>query len=454
MAVRPALHLETHARENLRIAGVNRQQFILDDRLRHVPRRIDDDIVHRRGQKRRLRLRLAGDDLGAPDDLVVAHDLERVVGNVEHHIGLAEIARQPAPAFHRSGDGVGLLRGGRTVDGGERAAVDHAGRLDVGARLHVFHRVEQRLVVDQFVRLAGFLLNLDQFDLSGALVAHLHRFLRRRRRGQADIETRAQQRHARILVAGLDRGAACDAVVGVGARSAGAQLGELGLERLVRLMRRIEAVERGVDVAGVRNTFENVGGLGRARAVIDFRDDAVRRDAAGRKMTGEGQNRLRQPDIGGGERVGGGSACEVRRRIIGRVERVGPGILQAGDRRLGVAGETVVANPDRCELARRVIAFQRLALGRIFDALVETLDQLAQTVGDLAVVGGKRFFERAGGRLAGIDRHGGRRRGRRLRQRLRLCRFARRWLRRRLLRGIAALLRRSRVVAARGLAAH
>ena len=213
-------------------------------------------------------------------------------------------------------------------------------------------------------------------------------------------------------------------------------------------MRRIEAVEGGVDVAGLRDAFENVGRLGGMRAVIDFHHDAVRRDAAGREMTGEGHDRLRQPDIGNGERVGAGRAGEVRRRIIRRIERVGAGIFQPGDRRCGVAGEAAVANPDRRELARGVIAFQRLAFGEIVDALVEFLNLIAQTVGDLAVIGGQCLFERGCARRAGIDRRGGLRRNRRLRQRLRFRGFARH----RLLDVVGVLLGRRRVVAAQALA--
>ena len=41
--------------------------------------------------------------------LVIAHDLERVVRDVDHHVGLAEIARQPAPALHVGDDALDLL---------------------------------------------------------------------------------------------------------------------------------------------------------------------------------------------------------------------------------------------------------------------------------------------------------------------------------------------------------
>jgi len=80
-------------------------------------------------QERRRRLRLAGDDLGAPFDLLIVHDPERVVRDIDHYVGLAEIARQPAPAFPVGDDALDLLMGRhrlRAVDGGDRLVVDDA----------------------------------------------------------------------------------------------------------------------------------------------------------------------------------------------------------------------------------------------------------------------------------------------------------------------------------------
>ena len=51
---------------------------------------------------------------GLPTTILVVHtvlpfldDLQRVVGDIDHHVGRAEIVRHPAPALHVGDDGVG-----------------------------------------------------------------------------------------------------------------------------------------------------------------------------------------------------------------------------------------------------------------------------------------------------------------------------------------------------------
>ena len=370
IAVGPTLHFEPHAIENIRVARIERQQFILNDRLRHVPGRIDKDGIHRCAEKRRRRLRFAGDNLGAPDQTVVAHHPEGVVRNIDHHIGLAEIARQPAPTFHIGDHAVDLLSRLdqlRAVDGGERLAIDDAGRLDVGAGLHVLDRVEQRLVIDEVVSVAF------------------------------NAETLAQCRHTRILVARIDAMAVGNAIVGLGARLIVAQFGELALQGPEAVMRRIEAVEASVDIAGVGDLLEKFGRLRRVVAVIDFRRNARRRNAADRQMTGKGQHRIGELDVAVGERLGAGEGGELRHRIIGRVEPVGARVLEPRDHRFSVRRELPVADPQRRVSARGVECLDRLALGRALDALLELLggDDIAQLVVDLRVAGGEYFVERA-----------------------------------------------------------
>ena len=56
---------------------------------------------HRLAEQRRGHLAgFAHNDPGAPDLLAVVHDGQGVVGHVDHHMVVAKIAREPAPALH------------------------------------------------------------------------------------------------------------------------------------------------------------------------------------------------------------------------------------------------------------------------------------------------------------------------------------------------------------------
>ena len=120
---RVAVELQAHALQHGRILLQRRQIFAVDDRRRHVPGRIDRDELHGLGQQRRgMNAGLAGHDLGGPDLRAVLHHLERIIGDVENDIGVAdrgraEVARQPAPALHVDDHGVDLLVALRAVDG-------------------------------------------------------------------------------------------------------------------------------------------------------------------------------------------------------------------------------------------------------------------------------------------------------------------------------------------------
>ena len=139
-------------------------------------------------------------------------------------------------------------------------AVDQAGRLDVGAGLHVLDRVEQRLVVGEVARIA------------------------------ADVQAFAQRRHARVLGARLDDRTVGNGIVGLGGRRGRAQFGELGLQRPETVMRRIEAFERRAGIGGLGDFAQDIGRRRRVIAVIDFRQHPVRRDAAGRQVAGIGEH--------------------------------------------------------------------------------------------------------------------------------------------------------------------
>ena len=81
--------------------GLDRRQHLLQrDRGRHVPGRVDDDVLDLVGEDRRLIGRLADDDAGGVDDLAVLVDVEGEIRNVDPDVEAAEIARHPAPALH------------------------------------------------------------------------------------------------------------------------------------------------------------------------------------------------------------------------------------------------------------------------------------------------------------------------------------------------------------------
>ena len=154
----------------------------------------------------------------------VLHHLEREVGDVEDHVGIAErrraeLARQPAPALHVDDHGVDLAVALRAVDRLDGPVVEHAGRLEVGAFLELAHRRGDLGVV---------------FGVVGVL---------------GDAELGAQLRHARIFRRDrrllLGGGLECErrAFGDLHHRSVAltAQFGQLGLQILVELVRRIVA---------------------------------------------------------------------------------------------------------------------------------------------------------------------------------------------------------------------
>ena len=103
-AVRPLLQLQAHALEHGRILLQRRQVFVVDDRRRHVPGRVDGDVLHRLREERRRRAGLADHHARLPDRRAVVVDAQREVRDVQHDMRLAEVARHPAPALHVGDD--------------------------------------------------------------------------------------------------------------------------------------------------------------------------------------------------------------------------------------------------------------------------------------------------------------------------------------------------------------
>ena len=193
-------------------------------------------------------------------------------------------------------------------------------------------------------------------------------------RPAAHVQLLAQQRDARVLHAVFQDRAVGDAL---GLRFdrgvAAAQLGELLLERAEALVRRIVALDRGVDVGGSRELLEHLVRIGRVVAVFDIGGDARRRDAADGEMAHVGQHRFGELQVAGGERLGAVDGAEFRHRIIGGVEAVVGGVLQLRDGGLGLRGQAAVMDPQRRIAARGVDGFDGAAVGRARDALVELL---------------------------------------------------------------------------------
>ena len=194
------------------------------------------NFIVSRQQRRGMDAGLSGDHLGGPDLRAVLHHLERIVGDVENDIGVAdrgraELARQPAPAFHVDDHGVDLAVALRAVDGPDGPVVEHAGGLEVGAFLEFAHGLGDLGIVMGVVGVLG------------------------------DAELGAQLRHARIFH--LDRGLLLAARRREFQRRSfrdlddrpvtlAAQFGELRLQFAIELLRRVVAVERRGGVLGGR----------------------------------------------------------------------------------------------------------------------------------------------------------------------------------------------------------
>ncbi len=399
-AVAVLLELEAHALKHGRVLLQRRQVFVVDDRRRHVPGRIDRDVLHRlREQRGRMRARLAGDDAGGPDLLAALHHLERVVGNVEDDIGIAqrrraEVARQPAPALHVDHHRVDLLVALGGVERLDRPVVEDAGRLHLGAALEFAHGFGDRRVV------AG---------VAGVL-------------GKAELG--AQLRHARIFdddfrVLLARRGVLQRRAVGDlnhRAVALAAQLGELGLQLLVELVRRVVAVERRGGVGRGRDLGEHLVGVDRMFGIENVAADLRPVHAAALGMACIVEHAGGELQLGIGQRIGRGGAGEIWHRIVGGVEAVGGRVLQPCDDALGRRGQVAGLGPDRREIARAIKLLDRRALVLAVEmARGLGADDVPELVRDRLVGGGHVAcgLHRLGGgscgrRCSGSCRRGGR----------------------------------------------
>src|SRR5262249_18384685 len=177
---------------------------------------------------------------------------------------------------------------------------------------------------------------------------------------------------------------------GAALAAAGTHLGELGAQRLVARMRRIERAERLAGVARRSHLGQDVGRLREHLLVIDIGADVRIVHAAGLRVACVGQHRIDEAQLGLGERLGAFRCClEIRRRIVAGLEPVGVGGFQPRDRGLGAVIGEPVRDPDRRVAAPRIEGLDRGTLFlAIEDAVVLRGEQGAQLLADGAIGGG------------------------------------------------------------------
>ena len=118
-----------------------------------------------------------------------------------------------------------------------------------------------------------------------------------------------------------------------------AQLGELGPQFLVELVRRVVAVERGGGVLGGRDVGEHLGRIGRVIGIEDVGGDLRPMHPAALRLASIVEHAGGQLQFGIGELVGRSRSGKIRHRIVGGIEPLSGGVLQAGDHALGAVGE-------------------------------------------------------------------------------------------------------------------
>ena len=170
------------------------------------------------------------------DDAVAFVDVERVVGDVDRHVALAELARQPAPAFHIGQDLV--LQPFRVSARQARygAGRQHAGRRKAVLSLIVGHRARHRGVVDEMV-----LVGVARRDI--------------------EAETRADERYARVPHPELECGPKGDRA-SLGHVGLLAQFGQLRPQQEVAPVGWIEAAESLTRVRRLGDASQDLARIG------------------------------------------------------------------------------------------------------------------------------------------------------------------------------------------------
>ena len=165
-----------------------------------------------------------------------------------------------------------------------------------------------------------------------------------------------------------------------------AQFGELGLQFLVELVRRVVAVERGRSVLGGRDIGEHFGRIGRVLGILDVGGDLRPVHPAALGLPRIVEHARGQFQFGFGELVRRSGSGKIRHRIVGRVEALGGGILQTGDNALAAIGQFAGLRPLRRIVARRVELLDGSALVLAVEIAQRFgADHVAQAVGDRLV---------------------------------------------------------------------
>src|SRR5262249_15662089 len=143
-----------------------------------------------------------------------------------------------------------------------------------------------------------------------------------------------------------------------------AHLREHGLELLVALVWRAEIVERGVGVGGVGDLGEDIRRIRGLLRQLDVVADAGIGEAAGLHVAGISENRVRELELGFGERVRA-QTRKGRRLVVVDVEAVGVGALQARNDGLSAGVLHAFVEPQGGEVASLIERLDRRALSLV-----------------------------------------------------------------------------------------
>ena len=126
-------------RQILRILAHERDDVLADDRHRRIPVRIDDDLVDRRIEDRRLPVDLADNRSMAKRHAIILDRFDLRGRHIHHHVAVAEEARHRAQPHQI---GLQLAKPNRRRDVHRRIGVlaDHAVSRQAVARLETLHR--------------------------------------------------------------------------------------------------------------------------------------------------------------------------------------------------------------------------------------------------------------------------------------------------------------------------
>ena len=169
----------------------------------------------------------------------------------------------------------------------------------------------------------------------------------------------------------------------------------LAFSSLVELVRRVVAVERSGRVLGGRDVGEHFRRIGRVLGILDVARDLRPVHPAALGLSRIVEHARGQFQFGFGKLVRRSGGGKIRHRIVGRIEALGGGVLQAGDHALAAVGQFAGLRPLRRVVARRV----ELLDGGTLVLAVEVAqrfgaEHVAQAVGDRLV-----------GRSDGADLH-------------------------------------------------